>query len=339
MQIYSSQGNLPSENPRSPNFQPRQLSLNTTPKSAIVTLLAPLKHITALKFSKLSPHHIFASVASSLEPRPLPTPIIAEPAPLPPTPSEILQEIGMQLRQLRQQRQLTIEDLSIRTRIQPRLIQAIEEGHLEMLPEPVYVRGLVKRYGDSLGLNGIAISTRVPNWEPEAATFEPTTKLQLTGFNQSTGFKQSTGFNPAIQINPWQLYIGYTLAIVCTGAVTSYLLNNAIKPPAIASDAIPSRAAGIAVVRSTNSQPAQKLADVKVGISIQSPTWAQIGIDGTTKFTGNLKPGMQLSWIATKQVTVNTNNAGGLLLSRDGKPAQSLGKVGQKLSTTVKVGK
>jgi cytoskeletal protein RodZ len=292
-----------------------------------VTLLAPLKHITALKFSKLSPHRIFASVASSLEPRPLPTPIIAEPAPLPPTPSEILQEIGGQLRQLRQQRQLTIEDLSIRTRIQPRLIQAIEEGHLEMLPEPVYVRGLVKRYGDSLGLNGLDISARVPHWAPEAATFEPTTKLQ------------STGFNPTIRINPLQIYIGYTLAIICTGAVTSYLLNNAIKPTAIASNAVLPRAAGIAVVRSTNSQPAQKLADVKVGIAIQSPTWAQIGIDGTTKFTGNLQPGMQLSWIATKQVTVNTNNAGGLLLSRDGQPAQPLGKVGQKLSTTVKVSK
>ncbi|WP_309736569.1 RodZ domain-containing protein [Chamaesiphon sp. OTE_75_metabat_556] len=292
-----------------------------------MTLLAPLKHITALKFSKLSPHHIFASVASSLEPRPLPIPIVHEPAPLPPTPSEILQEIGGELRQLRQQRQLTIEDLSARTRIQPRLIQAIEEGHLEMLPEPVYVRGLVKRYSDSLGLNGLTISARVPHWAPEAATFEPTTKLQLTGFN------------PTIRINPLQIYIGYTLAIVCAGAVTSYLLNNAIKPPAIASNVIPPRAAGIAVVRPTNSQPAQKLADVKIGIAIQSPTWAQIGIDGTTKFTGNLQPGMQLSWIATKQVTVNTNNAGGLLLSRDGQPAQPLGKVGQKLSTTVKVSK
>jgi transcriptional regulator with XRE-family HTH domain len=292
-----------------------------------VTLLAPLKHITALKFSKLSPQHIFASVASSLEPRPLPIPIVHEPVPLPPTPSEILQEIGGQLRQLRQQRQLTIDDLSARTRIQPRLIQAIEEGHLEMLPEPVYVRGLVKKYGDSLGLNGIAISAQVPNWAPEAATFEPTTKLQLTGFN------------PTIRINPWQIYIGYTLAIICTGGAISHLLNNAIKPPTIASNAIPPQAAGIAVVRSTTSQPAQKLADVKVGIAIQSPTWAQIGIDGTTKFTGNLQPGMQLSWIATKQVTVNTNNAGGLLLSRDGQPAQPLGKVGQKLSTTVKVSK
>jgi cytoskeletal protein RodZ len=293
-----------------------------------VTLLAPLKqHITSLKFSKLLPHQIFASVASSLEPRPLPTPIITEPTALPPTPSEILQEIGAKLQQLRLERQLSIEELSIQTRIQPRLIRAIEEGHLEMLPEPVYVRGLVRRYSDSLGLDGMAMSAQVPNWEPEAATFDPATKLQMSGFN------------PVIRINPWQLYIVYTLAIICIGAVTSELLDNAIQPASIDRVEIPAPAAGIAVVKPTNPQPSVKLPDVKVGISIQSETWAQIGTDGSTKFTGNLKPGTQLSWIATKQVTINTNNAGGLLLSIDGKPAQPLGKVGQKLSTTVKVTK
>jgi cytoskeletal protein RodZ len=290
-----------------------------------VTLLAPLKHITTLK-SKFSPTNIFTSVVSSREPRPLPTPIVNEPATLPPTPSEVLQEIGAQLRQLRQQRQLSIEDLSARTRIQPRLIQAIEEGHLEMLPEPVYVKGLVKRYSESLGLNGIAVSAQVPHWEPGAATFDPTTKLQMTGFN------------PTIRLNPWQIYLGYTLAIICLSAFTSVLLERAIKPSAIDPRELTSAPpAGIAVVRPPNSQPSPKLADVKIGISIQSLTWAQIGIDGTTKFTGNLQPGMQLSWIAIKQVTINTNNAGGLLISRDGKPLSPLGKVGQKLSTTIKL--
>jgi cytoskeletal protein RodZ len=300
-----------------------------------VTLLAPLK----LKFSKFSSTNIFTSVVSSLEPRPLPTPIVTEPAPQPPTPNEILQEIGAQLRQLRQQRQLSIEDLSARTRIQPRLLQAIEEGHLEMLPEPVYVRGLVKRYGESLGLNGIDISAQVPYWEPEAATFEPATKFQMTGFNSTTKL-QMTGFSPTIRINPWQLYLGYTVAIIGLSAFTSVLLDRAVKPPAIdPRELTPAPQAVPAVIRLPNSPPSPKLADVKIGISIQSPTWAQIGIDGTTKFTGNLQPGMQLSWIATKQVTINTNNAGGLLLSRDGKPIPPLGKVGQKLSTTIKLTK
>lgn len=325
MQLYRSQVKLKFDNTRSPNLNPDNYPL-TLPQSAIVTLLAPLKHLTALKFSKLSPNNIFASVVSSQEPRPLPTPIVNEPAPLPPTPSEILQEIGAKLQQLRQQQQLSIEDLSIRTRIQPRLIQAIEEGHLEMLPEPVYVKGLVKRYSNSLGLDGAAIAAQVPHWDPEAASFEPTTKLQMTGFN------------PKIRINPLHIYIGYTVAIICLSAIASGLLQNAIKPVSIdTSNLMPPT--GIAVVRQPKSLPANKLADVKIGISVQSPTWAQIGIDGTTKFTGNLKQGMQLSWIATKQVTVNTNNAGGLLLSRDGVPAKPLGKVGQKLSTTIKVGK
>lgn len=46
---------------------------------------------------------------------------------------------------------------------------------------------------------------------------------------------------------------------------------------------------------------------------------------------------MQLSWIAQKQVTINTNNAGGLLISRDSQLLQPLGKIGQKQSVTIKV--
>jgi transcriptional regulator with XRE-family HTH domain len=277
-----------------------------------VTLLPPLKQITALKLSKLS---IFA-------PQPK-IPTASEPDPLPPTPSEILEQIGSKLRQLREHHHLSIEDLSARTQIQPRLIQAIEEGHIEMLPESVYVKGMVKRYGDSLGLDGMAISHQVPKWEPEAATFEPVTRLQ------------HTGFSPAVRIKPLHVYLGYALAIFAIGAGTSHLLNDAIKPQysTIGGAAIqPQR-----VVKSTVATAAHA-PGVQIGIVVKTPTWAQIGIDGTTKFTGNLKVGMKFNWIANKQVTISTNNAGGLLFSRDRQPLQPLGKIGQKQNVTIKVG-
>jgi transcriptional regulator with XRE-family HTH domain len=184
-----------------------------------VTLLAPLKHITALKLSKLT---IFVSVTSFLEQTRPKILVASESAPilLPQTPSEILEKIGGDLRQLREQHHLSIEDLSARTQLQPRLIQAIEEGHIEMLPESVYVRGMVKRYANSLGLNGLEISQQVPTWEPETATFESVTRLQ------------QTGFKPSIRIKPIYIYLGYAVAIVGLSAATSRLLNNAIGSPA-----------------------------------------------------------------------------------------------------------
>jgi transcriptional regulator with XRE-family HTH domain len=292
------------------------------PTISVVTLLAPFKHITSFKLSKLS---VFSGTESLLENFRTKTPedesiepVLA--APLPPTPTEILQDIGNNLRQLREHKQMSREDVSARTQIQPRLIQAIEEGHIEMLPESVFVKGMVKRYGDSLGLDGRTIAARVPKWEPEVATFEPITKLQ------------TTGFSAPIRVSPTRLYFGYTLAIVGLGARASYLIDNATKPPALPT-----------FVPTAQPRPAAKPAQPSLGVGIeivvQRPTWAQIGIDGTTKFTGNLKAGTQLNWVATKQITINTNNAGGLVISRGKQPPQPLGKIGQKQSVTIKVSK
>jgi transcriptional regulator with XRE-family HTH domain len=298
-----------------------------------VTLLAPLKYITALKFPKLSNFGGAVAPVESLPPQP---PTAGEPDPLPLTPGDILYQIGDNLRKLREHHQLSIEEIALRTQIQPRLIQAIEEGHIEMLPEPVYVQGMIKRYGNSLGLDGLTISKQVIAWEPEAATFEPVTKLQ------------HTGFHTPVQMKPVHVYLGYTLAIFGIGAGTSHLLNDVLKPQsaAIGGMAIQPDRALVPVVTAPQTPQIPQTQGVLIGISVQNPTWAQIGIDGTTKFTGSLKVGTKFSWIANKQVTINTNNAGGLLLSRDRvntavaarQVPQPLGKIGQKQSVTIKVG-
>ena len=322
-----------------------------------MTLLAPLKHLTALKLSQLS---ILISAASFLEnyrPKPPVVDELEELAILPSTPNEILEQIGADLRQLREQSHLSIEDISARTHIQPRLLQAIEEGQIELLPEPVYVKGMVKRYGDSLGLDGTAISQQVPNWTQGAASFEPLTKIQVTGFNhQATGFgsqtsgfgvqttelgSQKTGFGRSIRIQPFYIYLGYTLAIVGIGASTSHFLNNAIGPQHLPANGVvvqPHPATPIVAIPVTSAQSSQ-LPDVKIQIEVKSPTWVQIGIDGTTKLTGNLNVGTKFDWTAKKQVTINTSNAGGLVISRDSQPPQPVGKIGEKQSVTIKVGK
>jgi cytoskeletal protein RodZ len=293
----------------------QQLFTTTTLSFAIVTLLPPLKQLMSIGFPKLS---MFAPSAQPPE-----IEIEVAPTPLPPTPSEILGEIGSQLRQLREQRQLSIDAISLRTQIQPRSIQAIEEGHIEMLPESVYVKGMIKRYANSLGLDGLEISQRVPTWDRESEMdFGQQTILQPTGFSTP-------------QIKPLYLYLSYTLAIVGIGIGVSQLLDNAINPQHSTLHQPPlSTTLPIAAVRSTPNQSP----GVAISIAVKQPTWAQIGIDGTTKFTGSLKVGQQFNWVATKQVTISTNNAGGLWFSRDRQPPKPLGKLGEKQQVTIKVG-
>ena len=138
-----------------------------------MTLLTPLKHITAFKLSKLPIFAGVASLRSRVERRQSKTPMVApnDPDALPLTPTEIFEQIGSTLRQWREYYQLSIDDVASRTQIQPRLIQAIEAGQIKMLPELVYVKGMVKRYADNLGLDGTEISHHVSLLEPAATKF------------------------------------------------------------------------------------------------------------------------------------------------------------------------
>jgi Helix-turn-helix domain len=183
-----------------------------------VTLLPPLKRIRTFNLAQLSKLPLFDTQAKPpIESEAIP------PAPIPvaATPREILLEIGTGLRQWREYYGLSIEELSASTQLQPRLIQAIEAGHIEMLPESVYVRGMVKRYGDRIGLNGTAIAQNVPTWQREEADFTTPT---------ATVTRTTTAFHPPQRIAPFYIYLGYTLLIISSGAGLSHLLNDTFKP-------------------------------------------------------------------------------------------------------------
>jgi cytoskeletal protein RodZ len=296
-----------------------------------VTLLTPLKHITTFKLSKLPIFRgadqlrlppAIAPVPATTSPAEAQLTVHSDPDPLPLSPQDVLLQVGGKLREWREYYHLSIEDISARTQIQPRLIQAIEAGQIDMLPEWIYVKAMVKRYADNLGLNGTDIAQCMIAWETI------TTKPKAVS-------KQGSSFDRVPQIKPVQIYLGYIVAICGIGAGSSHLLNNAIRPqvqPPI-NNQLQSQSS-IVVVPPVVTQ----LPDVSIRITVKAPTWAQIGVDGTTKFTGNLNVGTQLNWTAKKQVTINTNNAGGLLFTRNSQPPELLGKIGQKQAITIKVG-
>ena len=71
---------------------------------------------------------------------------------------EQLKEIVNSLVKARQEQSLTIEEIAMKTLIRPALLQALEEGQFEELPELIFVRGFIILYGDALGLNGNSLA-------------------------------------------------------------------------------------------------------------------------------------------------------------------------------------
>jgi pseudouridine synthase len=124
-----------------------------------------------------------------------------------------LQQIGSNLRQLRQNNSLSIEEIADRTRIQPRLIRAIENGEMEILPEPIYINGMVKKYGESLGVNGLELVKTLPS---------KTADISLAQDSRWAGFSRP-------QLRPIHLYAGYIILLLTSVSALSNVINTSVR--------------------------------------------------------------------------------------------------------------
>lgn len=82
-----------------------------------------------------------------------------------------LSELGLVLREAREELNLSLDDIQEKTKIQKRYLQAIEEGEYDRLPGPFYSRAFIKSYAESVGLNPNDLfetyQSEVPKARPE----------------------------------------------------------------------------------------------------------------------------------------------------------------------------
>ncbi|MEM9537963.1 MAG: helix-turn-helix domain-containing protein [Cyanobacteria bacterium P01_E01_bin.42] len=75
---------------------------------------------------------------------------------------KICRQIGQALKEARLAQGISFGALYSKTLIQVYYIKALEEGEIERLPEDVYLRGFIRRLGNTLGLNGVALTNSLP---------------------------------------------------------------------------------------------------------------------------------------------------------------------------------
>jgi cytoskeleton protein RodZ len=72
----------------------------------------------------------------------------------------IYHEIGDQLRNRRQALSLSLDDISLHTRIKREFLEIIEEGRMDDLPSPVQGRGMISNYAEFLNLDSDTLLSR-----------------------------------------------------------------------------------------------------------------------------------------------------------------------------------
>lgn len=247
--------------------------------------------------------------------------------------AEKLPGIGAKLRQVREELEITLEEVAEYTKIRYGLLHSLEEGKVEQLPEPVYVRGFIRRYGDALGLDGASLANEYP------------AETQMRLLNLSW-----IGLSPP-QLRPIHLYGMYILLIMLAVNGLSYMMNrSAMQASTLEGDraktsvSLPSgkqsRVGGIAIAKPVSSTIATASIDgdraVRVGLTLKAQSWIQVVADGQIQFEGELPEGTQRMWEAKEQLIVRAGNAGGVLMAVNDGTAKQMGKPGQVEEVTVK---
>ncbi|NET06542.1 MAG: hypothetical protein F6K16_17940 [Symploca sp. SIO2B6] len=110
----------------------------------------------------------------------------------------LLRQIGQQLRQIRQNHSLSVQELHAQTLVPVHQIRALEAGNIEQLPEDIYIRGFICKLGEALGINGVQLAASL-------AENERVTSTATSWFQKNSALK--------LHINSVHLYLGYIALI------------------------------------------------------------------------------------------------------------------------------
>lgn len=236
--------------------------------------------------------------------------------------AEKLAELGTQLRLNRQEQGLSLDQVAANTRIQPRLLQAIEQAQLDELPEPIYIQSFIKQYADTLGLNGAELSNAFPTSDG---------RLNIKPFQ---------GRLPAAQLRPRpiHLYLLYIFVVICIVNGLSQMLNRSepqvsssqtLEKPFVPSASkrdrdLPKQSDKLKAVSAPPSAATKISKPVRINVTLKALSWLRVVADGKTQFEGILPEGTQRTWVAQEHLKVRAGNAGGVLVTynQEEKPKQ-----------------
>ena len=96
-----------------------------------------------------------------------------------------LQKVGEFLREARQSRNLSVEDLSSSLRIGKEQLIALEEGNEDSLPEKVFIRAMVRRIAEKLKLDTSFIFEELNEKKKNEPKYNPVIKKENPNKNKN----------------------------------------------------------------------------------------------------------------------------------------------------------
>ena len=270
-----------------------------------------------------------------------------------------MESFGARLKREREQRRISLDDISVSTKIGTRFLIAIEEEQFDQLPGGIFSKGFVRAYARYLGIDeaqAVADYVTASGASLPEATPEPLADLALPQVRESATKERAAGL-------PWEM-LAIALLIVAFGfaiwgflsrekstrpapvapppvpASSGEVKSSTAAPPNLVPAVAPSPAPVVGNAASESRVPESSAAIVAAGsaptiplaaasapnpgaflvqITAHEDSWVAISADGKEIMQGTLLASAEKSVGARNEIVIKTGNAGALDVSFNGK--------------------
>jgi cytoskeleton protein RodZ len=251
-------------------------------------------------------------------------------------------DVGHELRQARERREMSLLQLSRITKISPRMLQALEASDASRLPAPVFTRAFVRSYAREVGLDpdgtvrryGEQFETAAPETPPEierpVEPRPPRTSIEAPLHAAAEAIQGPVGTAAVLAI------VGITLVVLIARNGDAPKTDATAPPPAAVATAgsAPAGQTQPAAVATNGSAPAA-IEPLRIAIAPTGPCWVQAAMKEERLFGAMLNAGDRRTIDAPSEVTLRVGDPATFAFTINGRPARITGAPAQAVTVLI----
>jgi cytoskeleton protein RodZ len=271
--------------------------------------------------------------------------------------------LGARLKQEREKQGITLEQISLSTKIGTRMLRALEEEHFDQLPGGIFNKGFIRAYARSLGMDeeeaiadylaAISPPGRNPENDGQAPVLEPPSREKNDDAGLPWGNFAVVLLIIALGFAAWGFYSRESHKETMDSAVPAPD-SSIVSPPASTnssppeqkpiesggSSATPSKPSRQTASTAASAPAASAIVGIPatktflVLIKARQDSWISITVDGEVVMQETLIAPAEKSVRAEKEITIRAGNVGSLYFEFNGEQLPVQGSVGEVKTLT-----
>ena len=250
-----------------------------------------------------------------------------------------METVGKILKSARIEQNLSLDDIEKATSIRRRYLEAIENDDYENAPGDVFVKGIIRTYGNYLGLNGTELvdiykaetaGKVIEDVKSEGIREVSNVKLNIS-LKQERNFGEGNGkINFAEYFSVKKIAVAAVAVCVLAGGYFGYKMLDSVT-------VFPSEPA----VSETEKLPQAKMPAVKndkitVEMLATDKCWLEVKADGKEIFVGMLQPNDKKNFEAKDKLIIKYGNIGAVDITVNGEKVSTQGEHGVAVKTYIR---